>query len=208
MNIIPLMAVPTRDLLSGEHVVLGLLKRGPMHGYEMARTAREEGIGDVCALEQSALYAYLNNLETRGLVRWCEQREGRRPPRKLYTLTDAGQAEAERWLRAPVVRMREVRREFLVKLHLLQSVDRSQLEPLLQRQLGICHGYLERVRGELRNASGFARLVARSKQSAAEATIAWIGSYADELKQGEAPDDETFAVGPGGGAVRDGSGLR
>jgi len=173
-----------RELLAGEYIVLALLRRGAMHGYEMARTARDEGIGDVCALEQSALYTYLNNLEARELVRWTEQREGRRPPRKLYRLTAAGSAEADRWLRAPVSRMREVRREFLVKVHLLQSVEAAEVEPLLDRQLGVCRGYLDRTRAELEATSGFARLVALSKESAAEATIRWIAAYADELAAG------------------------
>jgi PadR family transcriptional regulator AphA len=182
-----------RGLLAGEYVVLALLKRGPMHGYEMARMAREEGIGDVCALEQSALYAYLNNLEARGLVGWREQRQGRRPPRKLYALTASGSEEADRWLRQPVSRMREVRREFLVKVHLLESVHSADIVPLLRRQLAVCRLYLERIDEELRGAAGFARLVALSRQSAAQATIAWIEAYANELVQGGASDEPGLA---------------
>jgi hypothetical protein len=80
--------------------------------------------------------------------------------------------------------MREVRREFLVKVHLLQSVEAAEVEPLLDRQLGVCRGYLDRTKAELEATSGFARLVALSKESAAEATIRWIAAYADELAAG------------------------
>jgi PadR family transcriptional regulator AphA len=197
-----------RGLLAGEHIVLALLKRGAMHGYEMARTAREEGIGDVCALEQSALYAYLNNLEARGLVSWREQRQGRRPPRKLYALTARGNEETDRWLREPVARMREVRREFLVKVHLLESVRSAEVVPLLQRQLATCRLYRERIAEELRGASGFARLVALSKQSAAEATIAWIEAYADELAQGGTPGEPGLARRAGGADLAGNRSLR
>ena len=69
----------SRALLPGEHALLGLLRRRPMYGYEMAKVATDEGLTGVCPMEQSALYAYLRNLEQRGLVEWTEERVGRRP---------------------------------------------------------------------------------------------------------------------------------
>ena len=176
------MSEDAKTLAAGEYAALGLLKRSRMHGYEMARTAREEGLTEVCPLEQSALYGYLNNLEAMGLVAWTESRQGRRPPRKLYRLTPRGSAIVDGWLASPVTRMRLVRTEFLAKLHILASIDAAATAPLIQRQLSVCERYAESISSTISEASGLPRLVAQSRHSAALATIAWLESYLRELQ--------------------------
>lgn len=172
-----------RALLAGEHVVLGLLALRPMHGYEMMCFLDDEGLMAVCPVEQSTLYTYLRNVEARELVEWTEERVGQRPPRKLYRLTESGRELIDDWLRQPVGRMREVRLEFLVKLYFLGQSDPVAHRRLLAEQIAACEEYLDDLdRRDLPNA--FTRLVAHSKRSAAEGTLNWLKSYANELEEG------------------------
>ena len=71
-------------------LILSLLKRRPMYGYELATTVKQETNG---AFEWKAgsLYPSLHKLEKDGLVRadWQGKPEGRQ--RKYYHLTEAGQ---------------------------------------------------------------------------------------------------------------------
>jgi PadR family transcriptional regulator AphA len=173
-----------RPLLPGEHAVLGLLALRPMHGYEMARIfAQEDELFAVCPVEQSLLYTYLRNIEERGLVAWEERRVGNRPPRKLYELTPAGRLELSHWLRRPVGRIREIRLDFLLKLYFLHQLDPAAERALLAEQIDVCEGYESRLEAALPAETGFARLVALSKLSAATATLRWLRSYALELEQ-------------------------
>jgi len=73
--------VTERALLPGEYAVLGLLALRPMHGYEMICFLGEQGLDAVCPVEQSTLYTYLRNVESRQFVTWSEDRVGLRPPR-------------------------------------------------------------------------------------------------------------------------------
>ncbi len=171
-----------RPLLPGELSVLALLRDGPMHGYEMARCFERDDLAEVCPVEQSLLYTYLRNIEDRQLVTWHEVREGKRPPRKVYALTEAGRDAVEQWLHEPVGRMRQVRLEFLLKLYFLHQSDVRAELALLQRQLAVCDDYRERLGERARCTEGFPRLVAHSKLSAAEATIGWLATYAAELE--------------------------
>lgn len=171
-----------RPLLPGELSVLALLRDGPMHGYEMARCFERDDLAEVCPVEQSLLYTYLRNIEDRDLVTWHEVREGKRPPRKVYALTDAGRSSVEAWLHEPVERMRQVRLEFLLKLYFLHHSDVRAEFALLQRQLAVCEEYRRRLYERANCSEGFPRLVAHSKLSAAEATIGWLQSYATELE--------------------------
>lgn len=171
-----------RALLPGEYAVLGVLSLRPMHGYEMVCFLGDEGLDAVCPVEQSTLYTYLRNVESRGLVTWTEERVGNRPPRKTYALSTEGQSLVDDWLRRPVERMREVRLEYLLKLFFLNLSDRSAMKHLLAEQVLVCETYLAQVKAAPA-LSPFRRLVALSKTSAAEATLGWLKSYAHQLEQ-------------------------
>ncbi len=173
--------MPPRNLLAGEYAVLALLRIEPMYGYQMAHYFEDGDLGEVCPIEQSLLYTYLRNVQARGLVAWTEVRAGLRPPRKLFELTPDALTLIDGWLRAPVERMREVRLELLVKLYVLGRTDPAAARELLRRQIDVCEAYQLRVTARAAALSGFSRLVAESKASAAEATAGWLRRYAAEL---------------------------
>ena len=168
----------SRELLPAESAVLALLRTRPMYGYEMARYFEGEDLREVCPIEQGSLYTYLRNLEGRALVTWREEREGLRPPRKRFALTSEGEAVVDQWLREPVERLREVRFELLVKLYVLHLVDAGAEAVLVRDQLRVCEAYRDRATERVaRTGDGFSRLVAQSKLSAAEATVAWLRDH-------------------------------
>jgi PadR family transcriptional regulator AphA len=175
--------VSERALLPGEYMVLALLALRNMHGYDMMAFVADEGLMAVCPIEQSTLYTYLRNVEARGFVAWTEERVGNRPPRKTYTLTDLGRAAIAEWLRQPVARMREVRLEFLLKLYFLAEVDPNAHRELLAQQIVVVEEYLGHLDAQ-GAATPFEELVARSKRSAAEATLGWLKQYAYEIESG------------------------
>ena len=162
-----------RPLLPGEYAVLGLLAVEPRHGYDLARVMAGE-LASVCPVEQSLLYAYLRNLEARGLVEWEEVRAGRRPPRKIYAPSEEGWAAFRAWMHLPVERMREVRQDLLLKVYFLRAIDPAAERRLLQRQVEVCEHYAAREAEALDALEGFPRLVAESRLSAANATLSWL----------------------------------
>ncbi len=163
-----------RPLLPGEYAVLGLLAVRPQHGYEMARTFGEPPLADVCPVEQSLLYAYLRNLERRGLVDWEEVRAGNRPPRKIYAPSEDGWSHLREWLHAPVECMRETRLDFLLKLWFLRQLDPSGERRLVEQQVAVCERYVAEARARARAADGFGAVVWESKWRVGQATRAWL----------------------------------
>jgi DNA-binding PadR family transcriptional regulator len=75
--------------------VLGLLHRGPMTGWDVARMA-EVGLGDFWNVTQSQVYRELRQLEADGLVE-----AGPSGPRdkKPYSVTDKGREAFAVWMR-------------------------------------------------------------------------------------------------------------
>ncbi len=171
-----------RELLPGEYAILAMLRLGPKHGYEMARFLEHDGLPDVTRVEQSLLYAYLKNLDRRGLIAGEEVRAGLSPPRRVFHLTEQGEALVDDWLRRPVARLREVRLDFMLKLYFLHRIEPAAEPGLLRGQIAACEAYRERVAARLPGAeTGFERLVLGSKASAAEATLGWLRAHAAEL---------------------------
>ncbi len=60
---------------------------------------------------------------------------GTRPPRQVYTLTDAGKDELLRWLREPVQHTREIRLEFSGQALFARLLDPSLASDLIAGQL-------------------------------------------------------------------------
>jgi DNA-binding PadR family transcriptional regulator len=163
-----------RPLQPGEYAVLALLAMEPAHGYEVNRRWQESPLAEVLPAEQSVLYGYLRTLDRLGLLDWEERRVGNRPPRKVFALNEAGWERLRPWLRSPVERMREARVDLLLKLYFLDALDPHATGRLVAAQVEVCERYAEAERQRLHEASGFHRLIAQSRLSAAEATLAWL----------------------------------
>jgi len=73
-------------------VVLEILSRGPMYGYELSE-AVEKRSGEILTLGKGTLYPLLYNLEAKKLIRgrWQEADTGRK--RRYYSITSKGKAE-------------------------------------------------------------------------------------------------------------------
>ncbi len=79
--------------------VLSCLNERPMHPYEISTTLRSRGKEASIKLNYGSLYAVVESLQKHGLVAPRETtREGRRPERTVYEITQAGVTEFEDWL--------------------------------------------------------------------------------------------------------------
>ena len=79
--------------------VLACLYEKPMHPYEIANTLRTRHKDDSIKLNYGSLYSVVESLKGHGLI--LEQqtaRQGNRPERTVYEVTDAGRLELIDWL--------------------------------------------------------------------------------------------------------------
>src|SRR6201987_3726942 len=79
--------------------VLVCLCEKPMHPYEVAQTLRQRAKQESVRLNYGSLYAVVEALEKRGLIKATGTiREGKRPERTVYEITDDGSREMVDWL--------------------------------------------------------------------------------------------------------------
>ena len=116
--------------------VLSYLSRAPMHPYELGRTLREHGDARSVKYTPSSLYMVVGQLERAGLIAaQGPSREGRRPERTVYALTDAGRAELGDWLRELVAEPRHEYPHFVTALSLIGALGPDETVELLARRL-------------------------------------------------------------------------
>jgi DNA-binding PadR family transcriptional regulator len=78
--------------------VLATVVQRPMHRYEMASVMRARGKDRDMDIKWGSLYTVVQNLEKNGFVEPVEvTRQGARPERTIYRITDAGRRELVEW---------------------------------------------------------------------------------------------------------------
>jgi len=107
-----------------ENVVLALLAEGTTHGWAVATLLAPQGeVGRVWTVRRALVYRAVAQLLEVGLIREAGEEPSERGPRRTLLRTTArGTRLARRWLRTPVVHVRDLRTELLVKLLLAERV--------------------------------------------------------------------------------------
>ena len=83
-------------------LLLGILRDHDMHGYQINEILTQDaGIG--MTLKKANAYKLLNQMATDGWITYREEREGSRPPRRVYAIAPAGEAAFQRLLRESLV---------------------------------------------------------------------------------------------------------
>ena len=168
-----------------EYALLSLLRRAPLHAYEMyQRLRRGESLGHIWQLKQSHLYALLARLEEQGLIAGATELQGARPPRRMLALTEAGTAAYTVWVTAPVQHGRDFRLEFLAKLACAASEDQPTVATLIATQRETCETWQrdlhERI-AALPNQPPYDRLVLEFRAGQIAAILTWLDRCGEEL---------------------------
>lgn len=132
--------------------VLACLWERPMYPYEMTTTMRDRGKEDSIRLNFGSLYAVIKSLEKHGLIRVAQtEREGNRPERIVYDITEAGRAEAAEWMRELIGTPVKEYPAFETGLSLLPLLSPEVAAELLEHRLTLLDADLaarDRVRVE------------------------------------------------------------
>jgi len=116
--------------------VLSYLTMKPMHPYELSRTLRDNGDARSIKFNHGSLYMVVQQLAKAGFIAEQEtSREGQRPERTVYAITDAGRREVRDWLSELIGQPDHEYPHFVAALSLVAALPPSEVVPLLQHRL-------------------------------------------------------------------------
>jgi DNA-binding PadR family transcriptional regulator len=126
--------------------VLTCLFEKPMHPYEMAQTMRFRAKHESIKLNYGSLYGVVEGLEKRGLIRALETtREGRRPQRTVYEITEPGKVEMNEWLSELVAVPIKEYLQYEAALSLLGGLPPDEAMPLLRQRCAALETRLDQI---------------------------------------------------------------
>ncbi len=127
-----------RDPLLGEWACLGILYGQPSHGWAIVKQLRPDGdIGRIWHLSRPLTYRAIDQLTSRGWVRPLGEEPGSAGPnRTILAVTRSGRAHFRSWLRTPVLHLRDLRSELLLKLVFADQYD-IDIDRMLDQQRNI-----------------------------------------------------------------------
>lgn len=176
-------------------MALALLREGDMHPYEMVRLMRSRRDERLLTITNGTLYHTVGRLQRAGLIGEVGiDREGNRPERTTYTLTDAGTDALVDWLRRELSVI-DRPAEFRIALAEAHNLERADvIECLRTRRAALDEGHVmhrDGLVGARAKAVPEQVLVEFERQEALlEAELRWLDSLIDRL------DAEEFPWGP------------
>ncbi len=159
-----------------QHVCLALVVEGVEHGWAVGSVlAADGGLGRIWTLSRPLAYRALDQLVDDGRVRRRGTAPGRGRNRILLAATAAGRRDDAAWLDQPVLHLRDVRIELLMKLELRRRrgivsgdfLDHqiASLAPLIAAVSGRHGDLVDRWRAEQARAVERFLLVARAEST-------------------------------------------
>lgn len=119
--------------MSLSHAILAILNVMPLTGYDLKHLAFDATIIHFWPADQAQIYRTLDRLAEKGLVQSEIEAQVGRPDRKVYSLTEAGQAELNAWLvkDEPFPPYRDA---FLIRLFFAVELSDEEILKLLDGQ--------------------------------------------------------------------------
>ena len=172
--------------------VMALLYERPMHPYEMVTLMRERGKHETVRLRYSSLYSVVSALEREELIVARETvREGRRPERTIYGITDAGREEFLTWLRELVREPVKEYTQFAAGLSFLAGLPPEEAIALLRERVGRLEEETREMRSQLDSAMeqyNLPRLFlveSEHELMLREAELEWVRDLVGDIEAGE-----------------------
>ena len=129
-----------------ELVLLGLLKEGPKHGYELKRIV-DEKISTFAPLSSGSIYYTLKGLAKDGLVSMTRKRKGRYPEKEVYRITKKGEEKFKELLKKTCFNIKRLYRSMDIVLYFMNYLKPEEVIRGLRNRVGQVKGIREETKG-------------------------------------------------------------
>ncbi|MGH3716661.1 MAG: PadR family transcriptional regulator [Micromonosporaceae bacterium] len=177
--------------------VLAVVVERPMHPYEMASVIKARGKEQDMTIKWGSFYTVVGNLAKHRLIEPVESnRQGGRPERTVYRITDAGREELADWARELITELDREPPKFEAGLSVMPILGPDEATALLTQRLERLDEQIERQRDSLtRDGTELPRLFLVEVEydlALREAEATWLRALVGELSDGSFPGLEQW----------------
>ncbi|TDP29009.1 PadR family transcriptional regulator [Nocardia ignorata] len=167
--------------------VLSVIVQRPMHRYEIAATLRAQGKDRDMDIKWGSLYTVVQNMAKAGFLEVVgSEKEGARPERVIYRITDAGRAEMADWTRELLAEPEPEHHRFTAGLSILAILPPDEVIDLLGTRVARLEETIARIRSDLGALSLPRLFLVETEYGLAmlEAEARWARALREELVAG------------------------
>lgn len=164
-----------------ELLLLGLLRRRDMHGYQLHEFI-EKYMQTCVDLKKPTAYHLLDKLAQAGHITQSEEREGNRPPRRVYTVTASGEAYFQRLLAQNLADYLPARFGGAVGLAFMDALEGGNAAALLHQRRNTLRQHLAHAQSAPPHA-GSLQLVLEHQIVHLQSELAWLDEVIARLER-------------------------
>ncbi len=186
--------------------ILELLDERPMHPYEMASTMRSRHHDEFIRLNFGTLYHTVDVLERNGWIVSSErEKEGRRPERTIYKLTESGRQALLRTLGDLLRKPKHEYPQFVAGLMFMHHLSAAEAADALRERAALLDSLItkfEHVHAELleQGVTRLSLIEIEHKLAMLDGERKWVRKLETEIKDGKLK--WTAGIDPGHGQLR------
>ena len=129
-----------------ELILLGLLKEGARHGYELKR-AIDEKISIFAPVSAGSIYYTLKGLAKNDLVSMTRKKKGRYPEKEVYRITKKGEKKFRELLKETCFNIKRLYRSMDIVLYLMNYLKPGEVIKGLRNRIGQIEGIRKEIKG-------------------------------------------------------------
>ncbi len=165
--------------MENELLILGLLRNQAMHGYQLMD--RIHKVMSVCAdLKRPTSYFILEKMKGKGWVTSTTVKDGKRPERKVYQITEAGEGAYQSILRESLRTPLKMDSRGDIVFGFIQDLPNEESITLLDERKQLLENDLAEVRS-IPAHSGGPKWVIEHREQTIEREIQWVNQIIGRL---------------------------
>lgn len=167
--------------------ILGLLCDGPMTGYEIKQFFRNV-IRNFWSVSDGQLYPTLKKMHAEDLISLRVVRQDSTANKHVYSISEKGRGQFEKWLREPVTKFEELKEPFVLKVFFFDKLSHEEVIRHLRSQLDLHARILDEFRSIRDSYEGritaFQRMIGDMGVLYVEVRMLWINRMIDMVHKG------------------------
>lgn len=162
-----------------EVLLLGLLRQSDMHGYKIIEFI-ERDLAICTDLKKPTAYFLLEKMAKSGWISWTDEREGNRPPRRIYAITPQGEAQFQKMLRESLAHYHSVKFADDIALAFADDLPPAELHQLLGQRRAALAQALESIQ-QVPTHKGAVQRVIDHQRVHLESELRWLDGVLNEI---------------------------
>lgn len=163
-------------------LLLGLLRMHEMYGYQLNEVI-DHHLETSVHLTKPAVYDLLKRMADEGWITHKEEREGKRPPRRVYSITSQGEVAFQEMLRESLADYKPAEFRSDISLAFMDVLPPGEVTPLLKKRRSAIEDRMQKVSSHAQHPGSF-QLVIEHQLRHLSIELEWLDEVIKRIRSG------------------------